>query len=132
MEKEPTIEFVKWIIEKAEGFEYCCEIGLSGIKDNPCNILIKYRSPVIKLNEYIESMVIGHPVYDSLLQKAIEGVNRESDKWIIIQTNAFVRLVDKDSAFKIPEVDYKLSEMSPDKTKQAALMYIKEQEKTNE
>ncbi len=113
-EKKPTIDFIKWIIERAAGFEYS--------KDGD---YIEYPDRSVSSIKHIESEDWKTIQYPLLLQRAIEGVNRESDKWIIIQTNAFVRLVDKDSAFKIPEVDYKLSRMTPDQAKENSLMYIR-------
>ncbi|MCK5614048.1 hypothetical protein KAR91_69940 [Candidatus Pacearchaeota archaeon] len=112
-ESDKDIEFIKWMVDYAEGFRWEDE-GM--FCPSGC-----YRS-------CDAGFLRTKQIYPFLRQRAVEGVNRESEKWIIIQTNSFVRLVDKTSAFKIPEVDFKFAEMTIDQAKEAALMYIWEQE----
>ena len=110
---KPDIDFIKWMCEKAEGFRY----DGSGF--------ISHSGWTFSGNSVRwESMY-----YPLLLQRAIEGVNRDQDKWRIIQTDSALRLYDSDSGFTIPECIYKFSKMSEDQAKELSLLYILEQEK---
>ena len=116
------IEFIKRMCNKADRFEF---------KENNHDHEIIYH---VGYKDWIQKHgLIGlreaslH--YPLLLQGTIESINRDRDKWRIIQTDTAIRLYDSESGFTIPECIYKFSKMSEVKAKESVLQYIYEQDK---
>ncbi len=126
MEKKPTIEFIKWIIEKAEGFEY--------------QEYEELRFPVIKTPDLevwnAKTIKEFSTRWGILLTRAIEGIEKsltESGKlpyhdieiqYIFAKTGKWYWRFDNPK----PNGPYN----TPDQAKEAALMYVKGQEETND
>lgn len=110
------IEFIKWLIGHADGFEIQIIDGDQGLifkQELSCNI----EEFDICHNEGIRSL---------LLQKAIDGVNEHSEDHQIVQYfNKIV--VEFDGGY----FECNLFEKTMDKLKESALKYIYEQERNN-
>lgn len=112
-----NIDFIKWMVGYAKGFD--CKynnviipgMGTFNIKEN---------------SEYFDKII-----YPLLLQRAIEGINQESDKsgkhYTITMTHSYIAVFDwnkMEGCFMAYRVDYKCI----DEAKEASLKYIYEQE----
>ncbi len=121
------IEFVKWLCEKAEGFELSNSFG-----DPSLGLKIKYLfGDDSGIHETPEKFnVENHPIRKLLLQSAIEGVNREDGKFYIIQyTNSVIVFNDPNTSNSFMLKEKK--ERTFDYLKESALKYIYEQERNN-
>ena len=105
-----NIEFIKWLFEKAEGYEYE-EYGFIRTPDN-------YFYEFLSENRVMRYYTIDYPL---LLQRAIEGVNRDSDYWIW-QTPCKICITDRGEGLGEILIEYNPEE------KESALLYIYEQE----
>lgn len=111
-----NIDFIKWLCDKAEGFvfyeydEFDIEI------ETPCSE-----------NSFtdIGSLMANDAFYPLLLQRAIEGVNRES-KYTVNQYHNSIPVCKNGYAISVP-FDLECFD-SNDKAKESALQYIYEQE----
>lgn len=111
------IDFIKWKAEKADGFEF---IILNG-------------EPALRLpsgNAHRISWMKKHGVWKDvcplLLQRAIEGVNREYEYEINIIKGSCIEVGHGN------EWDGVYNDKDPDQNKEQALKYIYEQEKKDE
>ena len=123
------IEFIKWMVSRADGFEYQVKPGL--------------RFPVIKTpdSEFWNAKTIKEfsTRWGILLQRAIEGVNRDTlanseETGAIIfqnQSQIKVRIITMEDMIDKP-FTFGFETTTPDQAKQAALMYVREQEETND
>jgi len=114
------IDFIKWMCDKADGFEIeqdcvsACPLKMPG----GTRTSIDLRSDYVRLERY--------PL---LLQRAIEGVNKES---IIIDGYLLDINCSDITVYHTETLDRKIYEhvnSSTDKAKESALKYIYEQEK---
>lgn len=103
-----NIDFIKWMVEKAEGFEWERLEGLG--------LMCSYGPWSAKFSCLSERIY-----YPLLLQRAIEGWNNGLTKIIIIQSECGCFI------FGQEEIDF--SADTYDGSKEKALMYIYEQEK---
>jgi len=111
------IDKLKWMVEKAEGFVmiYCTSVNH-----------FKIRLPNMLTQENIISDTWETIYYPLLLQRTIEGTNRE-EGYLIYQEYSEIRIEHNTD----PEVDVYISfydYQSIDQTKQAAIDYIYEME----
>jgi hypothetical protein len=94
-----------------------------------------FDGTVIYQHEYNEEININIKKMSSLwfllLQRAIEGVNRENGAYRIEQAYNMIEVLDSEEYDVISVYEFP-SEFSIDKAKEAALKYIFEQEKNNE
>ncbi len=103
------IDFIKWMCEKAEGFN-----------------IVKNRLRISGEKTFTECLLgyfdYAHVYYPLLLQRAIEGVNKEDSCFLIMQNHRGIYF----DTYKNPAVykDY----TSIDKAKKSALKYIYEQD----
>lgn len=118
---EKRLEYQKWKVNLAEGFNigvYDGDVGITFKDEFSCN----NEELHLEHNEGINSI---------LLQKAIEGINKDQGKWRIIQADTHIRLYDSECGFNIPELICKFSEMSEDKVKESILEHVFNQEIQN-
>jgi hypothetical protein len=109
-----NIDFIKWMCDKAEGFS---------VSDDLKNHMILPHGNVLSMSD--KSAFTHNIIYPLLLQRAIEGVNREDDWFIDIE-----QLGDKSlyRIFHVGEFDRKKDKYEHiDKAKESALRYIWEQ-----
>ena len=104
-----NIDFIKWMVENADGFEWFISPDRGEI--------FKYCN----LECYLSSADAWY-LYPLLLQRAIEGVNREENCYLIMQNHRGLYY----NTYEDPAVydDYE----SIDQAKESALKYIYEQE----
>lgn len=116
-----NIDFIKWMVEKAEGFE----MGINGAEN--C-IICPVGSMHIEHHQKTDDW--HKTIYPLLLQRAIEGVNSADSTYFIGQgrwyINAWNETVPPEKAGV--QVDIRIT--SPDQAKEKALMYVNEQEAT--
>ena len=117
-----NIEFVKWMVSYAEGFEYREQdwIQTPGLYGYGFNLIG---------DDWIDP-VDWRAIYDPLLlQRAIEGINKSDNKYKILQHIKRILVWDSECGLHIPEVIYKFKDFENiDTAKEEALKYIYEQE----
>lgn len=120
MNEKIDVDFIKWMVGYAEGFEY---------KYNACSKWIEYNLKYSKIDE----LFIKWDFYPLLLQRAIEGVNKEARfepcKYVINISYTSVQVYDwsMDKYIVTTMLDYN----NDDQSKELALLYIYDQEKPN-
>ena len=109
------IDFIKWKVDYADGFV--------NISDEIEDRIQLPTGDLIGLDELESDHWFKSIVDPFLTQKAIEGVNRESEDYAVIQNHQHITVV---SRFEY-EYELEIKEIS-DKAKESALEYIFEQE----
>lgn len=118
--KKNDVEFIKWLCVKAEGFD----IDYFDKQDILCAPDTSwYYFGDLKKNR------VRNVYYPLLLQRAIEGVNKEGDvdDSFIMTGGATIQIRDGILVTRTFWIENNI-----DQAKEAALLYIYEQEKTNE
>lgn len=120
-----NIEFLEWKIEKAEGFELVYDYSIGGAssrgKYNRIQYLTKYAIHKVPLQD-IERWIM----YPLLLQRAIEGVNRENGGFFIAQHCDDLYVYNAETIHDYQY--YYFKDMTTDQAKESALQYVYEQE----
>ena len=119
-----NIDFIKWMCEKAEGFEWEVGSGLEAVKVGTASIFTE--NDISGNRKACLAARLWEPIYyPLLLQRAIEGVNR-TDKTYTIEITEMVCVFEY-----LPEDDgiWFNDAKSIDEEKESALMHIYEQEK---
>lgn len=118
-----NIDFIKWMCEKADNIGYDHEFGKDHIIFGNYAIY-NLQDPAFDLNEADWAYVY----YPLLLQRAIEGVNKSNGRLDIEQDKSMIRICDNKNSITnrctLDKYD------SIDAAKEAALMWVFEQEKT--
>jgi len=110
-----NINFIKWMVGYADGFEF-----KTGVY-NQLRIIHKNNT------QFINKVIKDWGYYPLLLQRAIEGINKTTDKYLIFQCFASVYI--EHNVIDDYEKYFYYSDYTIDKAKEAALKYIWEQEK---
>lgn len=110
-----NIDFIKWMCEKAEGFEIDYHKEWCSVAIDDVTVVFDVYSP----------MPSNKCVYSLLLQRAIESVNKEGSKYFIEQLHNQIMV----GFFEeyVFEPDNGIS----DNAKESALLYIYNQEKNH-
>lgn len=121
MEKADNIDFIKWMCDKAEGFryEYIASYDTVYFVDKTKRQYLWHTS---KFDKCLP--VDDWTLYPILLQRAIEGVNMDHSKFVIVQNHKYIAACDALSKRHMSQ----FSDMPIDKAKESALKYIYEQE----
>ncbi len=113
-----NIEFIKWMCEKAEGFN---------IIERKTYTVIDYMED----RETLESFLSCESIAKSLLlQRAIEGVNRGvvlNTKDLFINQNMSCVTIEEANPYGNTIDSFRFEEMEIDQAKEAALLYFYEQ-----
>ena len=121
------IEFIKWMCEKAEGFQWSSDYDTIAIRIvQKLSTEKQYTLGINIDNELPQFEILFYPL---LLQRAIEGVNRES-KFTVNSYFESIAVCKNGDAISVP-FDITCFD-SIDKAKEATLLYIYEQEANNE
>ena len=113
-------DFIKWLAEYADGFKY----------DNTLIIIGSFAFGEIEIQENV--------IYPLLLQRAIEGINKDLDKFEIFQNPCCIWVRDKRYGltsiqnYYFEDIIHKDEPYilcdTPDQAKESALKYIMEKE----
>jgi hypothetical protein len=115
-----NIEFIKWLCDKAEGFEIINRDEVEGV--------ICPDGKSFSLDRGLNLRTWMNTYYPLLLQRAIEGVNRDKVREISsFNDRLYVIKMDKSEGTPFPYNDYE----SIDQAKEQALKYIWEKEQNN-
>lgn len=127
------IDIIKWMVEYAEGFEY---FDVSDVIKFPDGISLGLRGTLTGYVGADWEKRFNHVYYPLLLQRAIEGVNKNHNPEIlcdprIYQEPDFIKVyliphgtqIEKTEYFQIPD--------NADEAKTKALKYVKSQESIN-
>ena len=102
------VNFIKWMCDKAEGFEavtgknrFNCSMGIVSISD----------TGYFKI------------IYPLLLQRAIEGVNKEDERIVIVIDDCLIDVI----SYKFTK-NFNIEDLGIDNAKESALLYIYNQE----
>jgi len=109
------IDFIKWMCEKAEGFEY--KESYNDISHIPSSMAANIGSRDFK--ELLKPL---------LLQRAIEGVNKADLQFYIITNHQYITVVDWSEYEEQLKINLRGREYTHDQAKESALKYIYEQE----
>ena len=113
------IDFIKWMVDYAEGFE---EKFVNGL--NMKQLVYTYKSKTMTFDSYYFNE--NNNYYPLLLQRAIEGVNDSDGVFFVNQNNSGIVVQDWWEC----DIQYKPSGAEIDQAKEQALKYIYEQEST--
>ncbi len=114
------IDFIKWMCDKAEGFDFF-EDDIDVIDD----YILYFNGYGIS---YLDSDLKTTAMYLLLNQRAIEGINKEDGIYRVEQMYNMVEVLNSDE-YDVA-INYEFTEyVFPDQAKESALMYIYEQEK---
>ena len=101
-----NIEKLKWMIERADGFRF-----VEKMHDVEC-------PDQMYIGEY--QIVKNKVRWPLLLQRTIEGLNRDSDRWIVNNRMDGVEVYESETAYQ----DYFNFDLGIDQAKQSAIDYI--------
>ena len=104
------IDFIKWLTSYAEEFKY------QGDGD-PAPDIIEYNTYIMQADN--KDLFSGKILYPLLLQRAIEGINKKSEDYIVIQNHRHTTVatrLDYDYLFEIEDIS--------DQAKEEVLKYV--------